>query len=424
MGNSTHSNMLWMPFLMFILLAGLLAACGTTSSLGTGSTGGSTTTPSSPSPSSTAASPTATSGSVLNGHGCAGQATLSAVRMLNASNGWALSADAILKTSDGGVHWNCVTPKDFAYHIGMDARGAFLSDNLHAWVVPATSSNNTVTILRTSHGGQTWQSSTLTASQPEVGDAPHFINTQEGWIELVTNGGPGAGSESVDIFHTSDGGQTWSRIASTDDPNSGLPRGGLKSGISFKDSLNGWATGEDASDTPWLYVTHDGGKTWGKQGLRDLPGAIGTQFTTVHYATTPPVFFGNTGLLPVEVVGQLDQGPQAAVHGFMLYTSTDGGQSWATTWKANSGTLTTFQATLQGLYIEDPQHAWAGNNQDRSLYGTNDGGQTWHKLADNVGQIVSMSFVDASNGWIVSNNGLLRTTDGGRTWQRVNYIYP
>jgi photosystem II stability/assembly factor-like uncharacterized protein len=112
------------------------------------------------------------------------------------------------------------------------------------------------------------------------------------------------------------------------------------------------------------------------------------------------------------------------VHGFMLYTTTDGGQSWSTTWKANPGTLTTFTTTLPGLYIADPQHAWAANNQDGSLYGTSDSGQSWHKLADGVGQVVSMSFVDTSTGWIMSNKGLLHTTDGGKTWQQVHYIYP
>src|SRR5436305_271086 len=69
-------------------------------------------------------------------------------------------------------------------------------------------------------------------------------------FELVTNGGPGAGSESVDIFHTTDSGQTWSKIASTENPASGLPRVGLKSGISFRDAMHGWATGGDYSDTP------------------------------------------------------------------------------------------------------------------------------------------------------------------------------
>ena len=404
---------------MIVIFVCLLAACGTPAIPATGNTSGQN-----PSGSTATSLPTiTTSGTILGNTGCAGQAGLLAIRMLNRSDGWALNENAILKTSDGGLHWRCVTPANT--QIGMDSRGDFLSDNLHAWVVPTPqSNNNSVTILRTTDGGQSWQSATISDTYPEVGDPPHFINAQEGWIELVANGGPGAGSESVDIFHSTDGGQSWSKIASTDNPGSGLPRGGLKSGISFKDALNGWATGEDASDTPWLYVTHNGGKTWASQPLPDLPGAIGTQYTSVHYDTTPPVFFGDTGLLPVQVQGQLDQGPQAAVHGVMLYMTSDGSQSWSTTWKANPDTLTTFLTTPQGLYIADPTHAWAGNQNDGSLYGTSDGGQSWHKLAKNVGQIVSMSFVDDLNGWIFSNNGLLRTTDGGKSWQQMHYIYP
>ncbi len=306
----------------------------------------------------------------------------------------------------------------------MAAKGDYLSDNLHAWVVSTPQASNAVTILRTSDGGQSWQSTTISVSLPEVIDPPHFINAQEGWLELVANGGPGAGSESVDIFHTRDGGQTWSKIASTDNSSSGLPRSGIKTGISFEDSMTGWATGGDYSDSPWLYVTHDGGSTWQEQQLADYPSFIGTPSTHVQYTTTPPVFFGTTGLLPLQVVGQLDQGPQAAVHGFLLYVSHDGGQSWYTSWKTDPDTLTTFQTTLSGLYIVDPQHAWAVNQNTGVMYGTTDGGQSWHKLASGVGQVTAMSFVDDANGWLLGSNGFKRTFNGGHSWHYSGYIYP
>lgn len=403
---------LCMRVVTIMLLCGLLAACGGTAN--NAGTGGSTAT-ATPAP-----TPTSTAGQASGAAGCAGQGGLLSIRMLDSFHGWALNEHAILKTSDGGEHWSCVTPPNTT--VGRSA-GEFL-DARHAWVALQPQSDNTITILRTTDGGQSWQSSTITASQPEVGDPPRFINTREGWFEPITNGGPGAGSESVDIFHTTDGGQNWSKVASTDDPNSGLPRGGIKSGLSFRNSQNGWAAGEDASTMPWLYVTHNGGKTWKRQLLPDLPGAIGTASTSVQYGTTPPVFFGDTGLLPVQVVGQLDQGAQSAVHGFLLYTTADGGQSWTTSWKTNPATLTAFTTTSTGLYIADPLHGWANNNQDGSLYGTSDGGQSWHKLAADVGQVASMSFVDTSTGWIASDKGLLHTTDGGKTWQQVHYAYP
>src|SRR5215831_12268006 len=130
--------------------------------------------------------------------GCANQAPLLSIRMLDQFHGWALNVNAILKTSDGGEHWNCVTPSNFTNKIGEAAKGTFFVDNVHAWVVLTPQLNNLITILRTSDGGQHWQESTINISFPEVIDQPHFINVKEGWLEVVTNGGPGRGSESFD----------------------------------------------------------------------------------------------------------------------------------------------------------------------------------------------------------------------------------
>jgi len=106
-----------------------------------------------------------------------------------------------------------------------------------------------------------------------------------------------------------------------------------------------------------------------------------------------------------------------------LYVSHDGGQSWYTSWKTDPDTLTTFQTTLSGLYIVDPQHAWAVNQNTGEMYGTTDGGQSWHQLAL-VGQVAFMSFIDDMSGWMMSQNGFQRTTNGGQSWQYINYYYP
>ncbi|HLZ57301.1 MAG TPA: YCF48-related protein [Ktedonosporobacter sp.] len=340
---------------------------------------------------------------------------LTTIRMLGQTHGWALTEHAILRTKDGGLHWRDVTPP--TTQLNALARGDF-RDSRYAWIV-GTQSSGSIFLLHTSDGGQTWQRSTITTdSQSAIADMPHFLTPLEGWLELVTHGGPGAGSESADILHTTDSGQTWSKIASTDRFNeSGLPRAGYKTGISFKDHLNGWATGHDASYNAWLYATHDGGHTWHSQPVVDLPGYYGTDATMVSYTTTPPVFFGNDGFLPVEVRGQLDRGPQAAVHGFILCITHDGGQTWVSDWKTMPFSLTVF--TTSNLYIADMQHAWAGDDQVGALYTTSDGGQTWQQISSKAGPFKSLSFVDMSHGWAIdtTSSQLLHTSDGGRTWQ-------
>src|SRR5438270_4469539 len=91
------------PFFLFTTLALMLAAC---SSAGPPSRSSPTsvvqaTTPPSPASQSTPSPDTGTSKPAV---------PLTWIRMLDTNNGWALTATSILKTVDGGVHWNDVTP--------------------------------------------------------------------------------------------------------------------------------------------------------------------------------------------------------------------------------------------------------------------------------------------------------------------------
>ena len=129
--------------------------------------------------------------------------------------------------------------------------------------------------------------------------------------------------------------------------------------------------------TPWLYVTHDGGHTWKQQLLGQLPGTLGTAATSVHYTTTPPVFFGNNGLLPIQIQGQLDT--NVPVDGFLILKSTNGGASWFVDWKANPKALTAFASN--DLYIESLQNAWA-TDENGNVYGNED---VYGNLSKNCG---------------------------------------
>jgi photosystem II stability/assembly factor-like uncharacterized protein len=82
---------------------------------------------------------------------------LTALRMLDSSNGWALSSRSILQTTDGGIHWDDVTP----VNAGLNplARGQFMNRQ-YAWIAigPANQQEGSgITILRTTDGGRSWQ---------------------------------------------------------------------------------------------------------------------------------------------------------------------------------------------------------------------------------------------------------------------------
>jgi photosystem II stability/assembly factor-like uncharacterized protein len=321
------------------------------------------------------------------------------IHMLDRQHGWALNASAVLKTSDGGLHWHAVSPKNSP--ITALAAGDFLNAN-DAWISIAPDlqhGQKGVRVYSTLDGGKHWRLVTIDDQHAVGGGLPEFIDAEHGWLEIGT--GVALGSESVDIYRTNDGGQSWT-LVSCAGPQSNCTLGfeGHKSGLLFIDRLTGWATGDTATNRPWLYVTHDGGMSWSRQTVPTVPGV-----SNASYATLPPVFLGKDGVLPVKVIS-------ATINGLDLYTTSDGGKTW------HPGPLSSF--SMQNIFILDTQHAWAVS--DSGIYATSNGGQSWSQVNNNVQHIGTVDFVDPSYGWaIASPDGqstlLLYTTDGGRTWK-------
>lgn len=382
---------------LLVVLGCLLSACGnvpvgnTTSSAGAGNTTGNT--PTAPANTGTQAVSSTT-----------GQPTilptlpLTHIRMTDAMHGWALDKDNVLKTSDGGKSWVALTPHGAAITAVTDVD--FLSAQDAWFVMP--NSNSTLTIFATVTGGATWHDSVLQENAPDGGWLT-FITSTYGWFEAAPQGA-GAGSEPVDIFQTSDGGATWNKISSSGSAPGNLPTGGIKSGLSFKTSLIGWATGEDASNTPWLYVTHDGGKSWSKQVIAGLAsGAVG-------YQTLPPVIIGNEAYLPLTA--------SASGSGTVLVRSHDGGNTWSASGQAATSFVTS------NLYVVNTQVAYATDQNSGDLFQTQNAGKTWQNVAANTGLYGPFSFIDANTGFATgrADQTLLKSsTDGGKTWQNIAY---
>lgn len=128
---------------------------------------------------------------------------LTAIRMLDTRNGWALTASSILKTTDGGRHWQDVTPANAG--LNQDARGQFMNMQ-DAWIAigPANQQEGPgIIVLHTTDGGRSWQQSRINDPQVSRVDVPHFLNVQEGWLEISST--PGAGSAGSDIWHSNMG---------------------------------------------------------------------------------------------------------------------------------------------------------------------------------------------------------------------------
>lgn len=348
-------------------------------------------------------SPTTASGAALS---------FRSVHMVSSTTGWATMSDGgVTRTTDGGVHWTDVTPQ------GADLRenGTSLGVISGSEVWMADIQSPCTRIRHTTDGGQSWTSASVplpagVTNGVALCGAPIFVDAQHGW--LMEGLGVAAGSEGVAIFRTLDGGATWSEVSAAMYNNtapSALPFSGDKTGIAFANASTGWVTGTSPAPGFWLYVTHDGGRTWSQQTLPPPPGTA----SQMQAVTNAPVFFSAMdGVLPVQV----DQS-QGAVANF--YVTHDGGQTWTPTHTVPSAQVSLWSFT-------DASHWWALAG-DAILVST-DEGQTWTTIRPGGtfnNSIISFDMVTSAIGYAVvmddnaGTGSLIKTTDGGHSWARV-----
>jgi photosystem II stability/assembly factor-like uncharacterized protein len=333
--------------------------------------------------------------------------TLFSLHMIDARTGWALSEQAVLRTTDGGSHWQNISPP--RTRLTQHSIADFLSASM-AWIATPQTNAATTQILRTADGGQTWQRTAIQAAFPRQ---ISFLDSQHGWL-LVSWQQPGGAAETISVLRTADAGKTWITMsnalaASTDGPPPGhLPYGGQKSGIRFLNASRGWVTGTVlAPNLAWLYVTYDGGSTWHQQPLRMPPGIVSARLSILS-----PTFFSATdGILTVTFLNTVTDSNIATA----IYVTHDGGSTWQST--------TPLPGAFNIVDFADSQHGWATDGS--ILYGTGDGGRHWTKLSPNESfqHVVQLNFVSDQMGWAISSttsNSVLKTVDGGYTWTVIS----
>lgn len=402
---------------------------------------------------------------------------LLATAVVGASTGWAVGeSGTIIHTTDGGDTW-----VGQASGTIYDLTGLSFPDAQHGWVIGRAHEENedgnmlgvTRLLLRTADGGTTWQRQPLpTSPLPYHPTGVCFVDAQHGWVLGQTDGYGSVLLRTVDgghtwdfqypdtwqpltaitfidpahgwavgwrdVYRTSDGGQTWSLawedpdgfgttyyktiavsggnvlVSGTDNSlNSLMVRSGDDGATwqqiasppefvappSFTDSSEGWGIAVDWSHNGLVHTT-DGGLTWQTQ--------YGPLFTDSRDFSDLP--------LTSIAVADAQHGWAVGALGAILRT-TDG-----TAWSDLRTSLT--DEDLYGVEFVDDLHGWAVG-QGR-LFRTVDGGQTWaREAADTVFDFITVSFVDADEGWAGgvydwdNQSALMHTTDGGATWSFV-----
>jgi photosystem II stability/assembly factor-like uncharacterized protein len=234
------------------------------------------------------------------------------------------------------------------------------------------------TIFHSDDGGKTWspQVSKTTENLYDV----DFVDSQRGWVV----------GRSGTILHTDDAGKTWTAQKAGNDKH-------LFS-VDFADAQHGVAAG----DWGVILTTSDGGRTWEDHSLTD------------------DVILNDVSMVDAK------RGWIAGEMGTVLHTE-DGGATW-------TPQTTGVDKTLFGIYFADPQHGWVVGI-DALILHTDDGGQTW-TVQNGSTETHALEQVGFSSAYdnpslyavqVVGDLGVAAgeigavytSADGGRTWTRM-----
>lgn len=185
------------------------------------------------------------------------------------------------------------------------------------WYAAAQQQKGCVVVYRSS--GSNWQRASVVLASGDGVSAVDmlFVNPHDGWV--LAPGFPGAGQVPWALYHTTDGGTTW-----TSQPvkkGSPFPTSNMNLEMAFTSPSDGWLSGLNGFYYPpkvFLYHTTDGGASWTVTSFA-VPTKDGPN---LQYAN-PPVF---TDRLhgTMTVTGRVSGSPSTT----LTYTTQNSGVTW------------------------------------------------------------------------------------------------
>ncbi len=348
-----------------------------------------------------------------------GHGAVFSLHMIDDKRGWASGLSTVGMTADGADTIKDVTPAGLGLDepiTWFDALGASESS-----IVVSRPTGKPAALYRTRDAGAHWTRLPL----PQAGRL-HFLDWAHGWLLSETQRADHS-AEDVVLWRTTDGGGSWTTVYQTTQRLSIQP--GFQQGdcmwvdftfISADAGFVGLSC--PTSAPPRLDVTGDGGVTWQRVTLPELPVSGG--YRTAGWVQAP-VFASPTrgATLVGECVGD---GNQCAFYGAIERTN-DGGKTWTPGAVVHGGPAVEFQP--------DAVHAWLpygclrACTGDSTLLTTNDAGISWtelpldSRLSPNMHVTRTFQLVSSTLGFATAvtsdGTGFYRSSDGGRTFDRL-----
>lgn len=371
------------------------------------------------------------------------------LHMITATTGWAIGDSVtLLRTTDGGINWQDVSPPhDTKTKYWSDAV-AFLGTST-VWLAPTLNTASpqfqaaaTSYVFHTSDSGKTWLKAPV-ATHGNTVKLITFSDAQNGWLLTRFEAGihQVTGQEQLNppnLFRTRDGGKTWVNVLDAAKAQAQIFHNVDISGMTFIDTNTGWISGNLDGKNAKLFITQNGGVTWQQQQLPQL-----SQVNDLSETIEAPQFFTATdGVISVEYT----YGPPqfASMLGVTVYTTHDGGKNWrsnggfASPIPQNPHDSTNVIFAFGPVTFIDLMHGWIKLNDGvkNVLLMTDDGGHTWSSFKpfyDPAPDLFNVpDFVTPDIGYIFTFDqkgvtqvsSLYKTTDGGHTWTQLHAKFP
>jgi photosystem II stability/assembly factor-like uncharacterized protein len=203
-------------------------------------------------------------------------------------------------------------------------------------------------------------------------------------------------TQTVTIWHTTDGAGSWQQLATT-----GIADAMCKQGLSSADPTHAFFVTISPTAGSLIYRTGDAGKTWTASAPVPIPPNLASHGAQFVQITGRPREFGSVVLAD----GRNGQTKD-------VFRSTDGGATFTY--------ASTVEADGSVAYVTATR--WLDIGPSASME-TTDAGASWHAFTTDYSQAAPIApdivFGDATVGYATVRGAIQRTTDGGAHWTTI-----